>query len=169
MIAIKKLKKSDIGYLVESLNNPSIMKLIASAMPLSFEEASRICTGYYQDAAWFVIKNNQLQRNIGLVSLLRISPDSRSADLSITISEERDRHKGYGTEAMKQILHYAFCELHLHRIQLEVLHDNTAAESMYRKIGFHFEGLRRDAFCNGNTYKDMLLFSILKNEWSKPT
>lgn len=169
MITITKIKSSDIGYLIDSLNAPSIMKLIASAMPVSLEEASRICTGYYQDAAWFVIKNNQLQRNVGLISLLRISPISWSADLSITIPEECDRHKGYGTEAMKQILHYAFCELHLHRIQLEVLHDNTAAESMYRKIGFHFEGLRREAFCDGNTYKDMLLFSMLENEWSRLT
>lgn len=169
MIAITKLRSSDTGYLIESLNAPSVINLIASAVPVSYEEASRICTGYYQDAEWFVIKNNHLQRNVGLISLLRISPISRSADLSITIPEEYDRHKGYGTKAIKQILHYAFCELHLHRIQLEVLHDNTQAKSMYEKIGFRFEGLKREAFFDGDSYKDMLLFSMLENEWSRLT
>lgn len=167
MITLKRLKYADLGYVMETLNNSSVMKLIGSVLPVSYKEAFQICTGFFKDSEWFVIKNDYLKRNVGLISLLRISNANRSADLSITIPEEQDRHRGYGTEAMIKILQYAFHEQCLHRIQLEVLCDNTSAESFYRKMGFHFEGLRREIFYDGSDYKDFKLFSILENEWSE--
>lgn len=165
MITLKKLNCADIGYVIEALNEISVMKLTGSPLPITYEEAVRICNRPYQDSEWFVIKSDHLKRNVGLISLLRISFENKSADLSITIPNEQDRHQGYGTEAVYKVLYHAFSELCLHRIQLEVLSDNVNAEGLYQKVGFRFEGVRREAFYDGNSFKDFRLFSMLKDEW----
>ncbi len=165
MITLKKISKIDIGYVMETLNDASIMELIGSSLPVSFEEAFQICNGQYRNAEWFVIKSNQLKRNVGLIALLRISNENKCADLSITIPNEQDRHQGYGTQAVYKVLYHAFSELFLHRIQLEVLSNNVNAEGLYQKMGFKFEGIRREVFFDGSTYKDFKLFSMLEDEW----
>lgn len=165
MITLKEISGTDIGYLMESINDTSIMELIGSSLPVSFEEAFQICNGQYRNTEWFIIKSNMLKRNVGLIALLRISFINRSADLSITIPDEQDRHQGYGTQAMYKILYHAFNELFLHRIQLEVLSNNVSAECLYQKLGFHFEGIRREAFFNGSAYNDFKQFSMLEDEW----
>lgn len=162
---IKPISIRDIGYLMDSLNNPLNMRLIGSSSEISYSEAEDICSGKNRYSKWFLIKDDELKRNIGIMSLLRISEYNKSADLSITISDEEDRRKGYGIAALKWLLEYAFNTLFLHRIQLEVLESNLPAESLYKKIGFKQEGIKQDAFYNGQEYTNLKLFSLLRNEW----
>ncbi|MCX7795915.1 MAG: GNAT family N-acetyltransferase [bacterium] len=65
------------------------------------------------------------------------------------------------------MLRYAFEVLNLNRVELTVYDFNKRAIRCYEKTGFTLEGrLRQKIFKNGN-YQDVLIMSILKEEWKK--
>ena len=102
---------------------------------------------------------------IGLITLADINSVSRSAVLHIMIGNEENCGKGIGSFAIKQMLNHAFLNLNLNRVELEVLSQNIRAKKTYEKIGFKYEGTRREAcFKNGN-YIDIDIMSMLKKEF----
>lgn len=105
-------------------------------------------------------------RLIGNVSLIDYDPLNQSAELGIFIGDEENRHKGYGTEAIKLILDYGFKYLNLNNIFLKVYDVNKNAINAYKKIGFKQIGRRHECFYyNGKLY-DEIYMEILKNEYN---
>ncbi|MFN2157525.1 MAG: GNAT family N-acetyltransferase, partial [Anaerolineae bacterium] len=72
--------------------------------------------------------------------------------------------KGYGSDAIRTLLRFAFDEMNLHRVQLTVYEDNARAIRAYEKCGFRHEGRLRDAVYRKGRYYDMLLMSVLSGE-----
>ena len=62
-------------------------------------------------------------------------------------------------------LTYGFDELHLHRIQLEVLATNDRAIRVYERLGFLHEGRKRHAQFKAGRYVDVLVMAVLEDEW----
>ena len=103
---------------------------------------------------------------IGNVNLNTISWINRTAEYSIMIGDKSQWGKGYGKEATLLILKHAFEELNLNRIYLTVRIDNNKAISLYKKIGFVQEGILRKAVYKNNKFIDMIIMSILKEEFN---
>jgi RimJ/RimL family protein N-acetyltransferase len=74
--------------------------------------------------------------------------------------------RGYGTDAVRVMTSYAFRELGLHRVQLDVLSFNTAGIRAYAKAGFVTEGRRRRAVFHDGRWYDEVLMSVLDTEWA---
>ena len=81
---------------------------------------------------------------------------------------ERDRWgHGYGTEALWLILRYAFTELNVRRVSLNVFANNLRAIRSYEKTGFRHEGVvRSDCRRDGERW-DTVFMGILREEWLK--
>ena len=82
------------------------------------------------------------------------------------IGDKRNYDKGYGTEATKLMLNHAFNNLNLNRIYLKVLEDNPRAIKIYDKCGFKKEGVLRSAVYKNGSYKNLIIMSILKEEFA---
>lgn len=65
------------------------------------------------------------------------------------------------------IVDYAFTNLPLHRIELEVYAFNPRAQRVYEKAGFVVEGRRREAFHFDGRRIDSIMMSLLKPEWER--
>ena len=74
---------------------------------------------------------------------------------------------GYGTEATRLILAYAIEQAGLHRVDLEVYAFNPRARHVYEKVGFVYEGTKRDALRWDGQWVDAHVMSILADEWTK--
>ena len=74
---------------------------------------------------------------------------------------------GIGTWVTEITRDFAFEELKLHRLELNVYSFNPRAEKVYLKAGFKREGIRRDAIMDGNNYADDILMAILESDWRK--
>jgi RimJ/RimL family protein N-acetyltransferase len=61
---------------------------------------------------------------------------------------------------------YAFEEVGLHRVELEVFAFNDRARHVYEKVGFVVEGTRRDALCFDGEWVDSHIMAILEQEWT---
>ena len=105
--------------------------------------------------------------HIGNIYLGEIDWVSRKAVLGIFIGSSAHRRKGYGKEALRQLLSHAFLDLNLNRVSFEVLADNSAAIKAYEKCGFTIEGrLKSHVFKNG-AYKDVLVMGICSHEFKQ--
>ena len=98
-----------------------------------------------------------------LVLLDRDEPN-RSAALRIALTAEA-QGRGLGTAALRLVLAHAFGALALHRVSLEVFAFNARAIRAYEKVGFRYEGRRRDALWWDGTPHDALLMALLAPEW----
>jgi RimJ/RimL family protein N-acetyltransferase len=70
--------------------------------------------------------------------------------------------KGYGTEALRLALQYAFDELNLHRLTLTVIDYNERAIALYEKAGFRREGVFREFGQRDGKRYDMYLYGLLR-------
>ena len=80
----------------------------------------------------------------------------------ITIAE---KGKGYGRAALKAVKKYCFEKLNCHRLWLDVFDFNSRARHLYKSEGFKEEGLIRECIKREDGYKNLVLMSILKQEY----
>lgn len=106
-------------------------------------------------------------RIIGETVINEIDWDLRCANFRIAIFHSAERGCGIGTWATKVTRDFAFEQLKLHRLELDVYSFNERAEKAYLKAGFKREGVLRDAVMDGDQYADDILMAILEEEWRK--
>ncbi|HEX2908990.1 MAG TPA: GNAT family protein [Phototrophicaceae bacterium] len=115
---------------------------------------------------YFHLRTLDDDRLIGFVVLFNIKWSNQSAQLAIGIGPENYRGKGYGQDALRLLLNYAFAELNLHRVGLTVLDYNTRAINAYERAGFIREGVQRQAVQRAGRFFDLILYSLLREEWA---
>lgn len=104
---------------------------------------------------------------IGESVINEIDSEVRSANFRIGLFHSTECGKGIGSWAICTTRDFAFEELQLHRLELDVFSYNTRAEKAYIKAGFKREGVLRDAIKDGDSYADDILMAILEEEWKE--
>ncbi len=118
------------------------------------------------DQLGFAIRTLADDRLIGLISLYTIFPAQREAFMGIQIGDRAYWGKGYGTDALRVLLHYAFAELNLYRVSLSVLDGNERAIRSYEKCGFRYEGRERRVWSYDGRRWDEIYMGLLRDEWA---
>jgi len=78
------------------------------------------------------------------------------------------RGRGFASEAAVLLVDYLFLHEQAERIQAETHPENRASQRVLEKAGFQLEGrLRRTVFSRGH-WRDSLMYSLLREEWSGP-
>lgn len=103
---------------------------------------------------------------LGFVVLDDIVWPQRNAWLTVAIGDRANWGKGYGTDALRLALRFAFHELNLRRVQLTVFSYNTRAIATYERLGFQREGVFREYLERDGELYDMYLYGLLKREWA---
>jgi RimJ/RimL family protein N-acetyltransferase len=137
--------------------------------PLSLAQVeariARLAKEQGSDAYSFLICLTDDARPIGEVTLADVDRINGSAELGIFIGEVSEWGRGFGTDAVKAIVAFAFDELRLERVWLNVSTDNPRAQRAYEKAGFTREGtVRHDRYESGRHTSGHLM-SILRDEW----
>ena len=78
---------------------------------------------------------------------------------------EENRGMGYGTEALKLLLDFAFNFQNMHSVDLKVFSFNERAIKCYEKSGFKRCGTRHDAYFLNGKYHDEITMEILENDY----
>ncbi|HEY7031319.1 MAG TPA: GNAT family protein [Thermomicrobiales bacterium] len=118
--------------------------------------------------ASFTIYERATRRPIGTTSLHRIDHRNRTAEFGILIGEADARGRGFGTEATRLMLDYAFTALGLHNLILYVMAYNVAGIRAYEKAGFREFGRRREAALMGGRLWDIVYMECLASEFTSP-
>jgi len=116
--------------------------------------------GYYL----FSIRTLDGEQVIG-DTMLRIDWSNGDAMMGVMIGDRAYWDRGYGTDAVRLILQFAFCELNLRRVTLGVNGYNARAQRVYEKAGFRSEGTLRGEILREGRRSDGLYMGILREEW----
>ena len=77
------------------------------------------------------------------------------------------RGQGYMTEAVRLAVHYAFENLDLHRIEANIIPENTASIALVKRLGFRKEGLSERYLEINGAWQDHERWAITREEVSE--
>lgn len=166
-VYLRPLEVEDVPVLQQGINGPDMRATIAVYRPMN-EIAER---GWLEsisnrvDVVHFGIALRETQELVGSVELRLGPPAFRGADLGIGIFQARHQGKGYGREAVRLLLGYAFDTLNLHRVELKVHDNNPRGMRCYEACGFRREGTLRQAVWREGRWWDVHLYGLLEPEW----
>lgn len=108
----------------------------------------------------FAIKDKNTNMYIGNCALHKIDWERKNCEMGIVIGEKNYWNKGYGSDAVKSIIKFAFNKLNLKSIKLDVYKYNRRAIRVYKKCGFKLiKTEKKNHFYNGK-YWDTLLMKL---------
>ncbi|MDL1910723.1 GNAT family N-acetyltransferase [Chloroflexi bacterium CFX6] len=116
---------------------------------------------------YFAIRAREDDRLIGKAIINRIEWSNGVGWIRLGIGAGEDRRKGYGSQALRMLLRFAFAELNLFRVTAAVPEYNEAALALLKKFGFVEEVRRREAVERDGRRWDMLVFGLLNDEWQR--
>ena len=139
------------------------------ARRFSVKSAQKWIEKHYEreDTFAFSIRTLEKDELIGMIGLDSIRWTHRDAFVGIGLGERAFWGKGYGTDAMKIILRYAFTELNLRRVTLDVFEYNSRGVRSYEKAGFIIEGRERQVILREGRRWDLIFMGLLREDWIK--
>ena len=118
-----------------------------------------------EDLFSFAIRTLADDRLVGEVGLGYARWNRTESFVGIGIGDRDDWNKGYGTDAMRLVLRFAFLELNLNRVSLSVFEYNPRAMRAYEKAGFRMEGRLRGTLHREGRRWDEIFMGVLRSEW----
>ncbi len=161
-IALTSIGMEDGETLFRWINDPDTVRFNAPYKPVHWENHKDWISslGKASTKVAFAIRvDGEL---VGVTQLIDIDPIHRSAELTIRIGDEANRGRGYGTEALKLLLAFAWKDLNLHRVWLRVFSNNERAIKAYVRAGFTREGVMREAAHIDGRYVDVCVLGQIR-------
>lgn len=171
LVALGPLREEHIPLYVRWMNDfNTSTRLGIAPRPFTAEQETAWFEGAAVDAERysFTIYERATWRAIGNCGIHAVDATNRRTDVGILIGETDARGKGYGTEAMRLLLDYAFTVLGLHNVMLTVYAFNLAAIRSYQKVGFREIGRRRESRWHNGRFWDTVYMDILSSEFDSP-
>jgi RimJ/RimL family protein N-acetyltransferase len=167
-VRLRPVGEGDLALFVRWLNDPDVRYWLAlsEAPDLTMESEREWYEEMRADAAGIVwVIETASGKPIGNVGLHGVDETNRRAALGIFIGEKDHWSDGYGTDAIRRVLGYAFGELALRLVELHTDEDNLRAIRCYEKCGFQREGLFRAHRLRLGQPVSALPMSVLREEF----
>jgi len=167
-IYLRMMERSDIGedYL-DWVNDSEVKTYILSArFPTNADRAA----SYFEasqppNAVYFAVCDIETGKHIGNARLSLIDWINRVATYGRIIGDPGYRGRGYGSDALIQLLRYGFHNLGLNRIWSSAVTSNESSLGSNDKVGMVREGrLREYVFANGR-FHDTIVLAMLRSDF----
>ena len=164
---LRRIEREDIPTFVRWFNDPEVRTFLLVNSPISHAQEEKWFERKLEekDSELFAIETLD-GTHIGNIGLHDINWTHRQAEMGIVIGEKEYWSRGFGSDAIRTLLTFAFDEMNLHRIFLKVYEDNERAIRSYKKCGFRLEGTLREAIFRKGTYYDEHIMGILRSEFA---
>ena len=168
-VYLRPAERDDVARLVAWLNDYRTTRTLGLPAPLSVPLEERWLESTLErhgiELWYFVICRLEDDRPVGGIDLHEVDQRNGSAALGIMIGSEEDRGRGYGSDALRALLRFAFGTLRLERVWLDVYDINPGAQRLYERVGFVPEGILRHAIWREGRWVDVVRMAMLSGEW----
>ena len=99
---------------------------------------------------------------------LRWDPFGVRGEIGYWISAAEEG-RGLVTKAVRALIDVGFGDLGLHRIEIRAGVENLRSRAIPERLGFVREGIERGGERGSNGFYDLVVHSILEDEWPRPS
>ncbi|MGA7614098.1 MAG: GNAT family protein [Thermoanaerobaculia bacterium] len=170
-VILRALEASDLERSYRWMNDPQIVRTLKSRYPMPFhteaEWLERAVDGS-PDERHFAIEQKDTRAHIGNASLHEIDWVSRRAQFGLFIGEPAAWNRGFGSDAIRTLVRFAFQEMNLRKLRINVFDYNERAKRILAAQGFAQEGKLAGDFYREGEYHDIVILSVFKETFKEP-
>src|SRR5204863_4298322 len=100
---------------------------------------------------------------VGFAALVQLNLEEQEAEAGYLVASSA-RGRGIATRALRLLTDWAFADLPLERIELQIDVDNPASEVVAERCGYKREGILRSKYVKPDLRADMAVYSFLRRE-----
>jgi RimJ/RimL family protein N-acetyltransferase len=167
-VRLRGIEREDIPTFVRWFNDPEVRRFLLFNEPMSKAQEERWFESRAEKEDYIFGVEALVDEqwvHIGNTGLHELDYRNGVAEFGIVIGEKARWSKGYGTEATRLTLGFAFGALRLNRVALEVFDFNKRAIRCYEKAGFTHEGTQRQGLFRDGQFYDIHWMGILAEEF----
>ena len=166
-IFLRALEPEDLEFIHAIENDESIWEMSNTQTPYS----KFLIKQYLEHAHKDIYEVKQLRlvisdynhEALGMIDLFDFDFKNKRAGVGILVKDTNNRLKGYGREALKLLINYAFSHLDLKQLYCNISEENEVSIKLFSNQGFKKIGLKKDwNFVNG-AFKNEYLFQLINN------
>lgn len=172
LVGLEPLGPAHLAGYRQMLSEPEVLRMTGSRALVGLgpaETERRIAewlatrVDHADRADWAIVRaaDNDF---VGEIVLFQLDAPNAAVTLRIALAGPRVFDRGYGTEAIRLALDYAFDVVGLHRVGLDVFDFNHRAQRAYAKCGFVIEGRQRDTLWWDGEWHDSILMSVVATD-----
>jgi len=168
-VILRPMKREYLEKYAEFLNDVEIQLLSSDepAMPMEIERLQRSFDAHLarprNEFIWFAIEV-QGGKFVGQAILHHFDIAARTCELGITIGDRDYHNRGYGRDAVKLMVRYAFRLLNIEKVWLTTNGTNIRGQKSFASSGFVEEArLRKHIWLNGS-HDDLVYMACFRPE-----
>jgi RimJ/RimL family protein N-acetyltransferase len=171
-VILRAFEREDAERCYRWMNDPSIVRTLKTRYPIAFQnEMEWLDRAMHASATerHFAIERKDDRTHIGNASIHEIDWVSRVSSFGMFIGEPSAWNRGFGSDAISTLVRFAFEEMNLQKLRINVFEYNDRAKHVLETHGFVQEGRLRREFFREGTYHDILVFSTFRDPLPQET
>ena len=171
-VILRAFEREDAERCYRWMNDPNIVRTLKSRYPIAFQnEIEWLERAMHAAAAerHFAIERKDDRTHIGNASIHDIEWISRTAMFGLFVGEPSAWNRGFGSDAIGTLVRFAFEEMNLRKLRINVFEYNERAKHVLLAHGFVQEGRLEREFYREGAYHDIVILSRFRDAGSQET
>jgi len=169
-LTLREWSQEDVPLVYQLLSEPDVARFNTIGIPAAVQVIQDLLQPTLDDRekptrtryGWSMILNND-KTFVGEIGLNLDAARFRSGEIFYSVASAY-WGKGLASEAAQAIVHFAFEDLQLHRLQAGVATFNPGSIRVLEKIGMQREGLRRKILPINGEWVDNYMYAMLEED-----
>lgn len=157
-LRLRVAEESDLDFILASEAKPENARYI-----IADSRAYHLDTLDSPSGVHFIVERKDTGAAVGFLVATGLNSPHHEQYWRRVIINESDR--GYGKEAMRLLMAWAFEDAGAHRGFLDCKEYNDRALHVYESVGLQREGVLRDTIFVDGKYENLVVLGILDREW----
>src|SRR6185436_179817 len=161
-VILRAFERDDVERCYRWMNDPNIVRTLKTRYPIAFQneqewlERARHASN---NERHFAIERKDDRSHIGNASIHDIDWVSRNASFGLFIGEPSAWNRGFGGDAISTLVRFAFDDMNLMKLRINVFDYNDRAKHVLAGHGFVQEGKLEKDFYREGTWHDIVILS----------
>jgi len=164
---LRAFEREDAERCYRWMNDPNIVRTLKSRYPIAFQNEVEWLERAMHPGAnerHFAVERKDDRTHIGNASIHDIDWVSHTGWFGLFVGEPTAWNRGFGSDAIATLVRFAFEEMNLIKLRINVFDYNERAKHVLLEQGFVQEGkLTRDFYREGS-YHDIVILSVFRSE-----
>ncbi|HEX8253227.1 MAG TPA: GNAT family protein [Thermoanaerobaculia bacterium] len=165
-VILRAFERDDAERCYRWMNDPNIVRTLKSRYPIAFQneiEWLERAMHPLSTERHFAVERKDDRTHVGNASIHDIEWVSRVASFGLFIGEPSAWNRGFGSDAIRTMVRFAFDEMNLRKLRTDVFDYNDRAKHVLEAQGFVQEGRLRSEFYRDGSYHDIVILSTFRD------